>query len=538
VSKAALAPRSVITGALTVLAPLLVWIALVVPDQLDRVSPLAFLRLPIEGLLILLVGLLLPVRVGRVVGVLAGIGLGALIVLKALNAVFVVVLGRPFNPVTDGSYLGSGFGVLQDAIGPGRALAVAVGAVLAVAMVVVLATAAVLRVLRTTVRRRGAAGWVAVALGVAWTLCAVLGVQAGGGPVAATSASAFTARTTAPPLATEDAYAATPGQDLLTGLRGKDVLVVFVESYGRVALQDPQISPPVLAALDRGDKRLHAAGFSARSGFLTSPTYAGLSWLAHSTLESGQWISDQGRYDKLLASQRLTLSSAFRRAGWRTVAAIPANTTDWPEGIAFYGYQHIYDSRNVGYAGPEFGYATMPDQYLLSAFQRDELAKPGHPPLMAEIDLVSSHGPWAPLPTEIGWNEVGNGSIYSSLPPAVKLPKGGWQNADQTKAAYAQSIRYTLDSLTSYIQTYGNKNLVLVVVGDHQPASVVSGQGSDHDVPISVIAKDPKVMAQIASWGWQDGLRPTPDAPVSGMDTFRDRFLSVFGSTPAPSPHR
>jgi hypothetical protein len=393
-------------------------------------------------------------------------------------------------------------------------------------------------VLRTTVQHRGAAGWVAVTLAVAWTLCAELGLQAGGGPVAATGASAFTSRPAAPPLVTQDAFAATPGSELLTGLRGKDVLVVFVESYGRVALEDPQVAPPVLAALDRGDQRLHAAGFSARSGFLTSATYGGLSWLAHSTLESGQWISDQGRYDKLLASQRLTLSSAFRRAGWRTVAAIPANTTDWPEGVAFYGYQHIYDSRNLSYAGPEFGYATMPDQYLLAAFRRDELARPGHTPVMAEMDLVSSHGPWAPLPAEIGWNEIGDGAIFSSLPPALALPKGGWQHTDQVKAAYAQSIRYTLDTLTSYIQTYGNDNLVLVVLGDHQPSSVVSGQGADHDVPISIITHDPEVMDRIASWGWQDGLRPTPDAPVAGMDTFRDRFLTAFGPTPAPSPHR
>ena len=40
---------------------------------------------------------------------------------------------------------------------------------------------------------------------------------------------------------------------------------------------------------------------------------------------------------------------------------------------------------------------TMPDQYTLSAFQRYEPA-PGHAPVMAEIPLVSSHAPWAPLP--------------------------------------------------------------------------------------------------------------------------------------------
>ena len=33
--------------------------------------------------------------------------------------------------------------------------------------------------------------------------------------------------------------------------------------------------------------------------------------------------------------------------------------------------------------------------------------------------------------------------------------------------------------------------------------------------------------------GWEDGLRPGPQAPVWSMDAFRDRFLSAFGSQPA-----
>jgi hypothetical protein len=31
---------------------------------------------------------------------------------------------------------------------------------------------------------------------------------------------------------------------------------------------------------------------------------------------------------------------------------------------------------------------------------------------------------------------------------------------------------------------------VLVVLGDHQPASIVAGQGASHDVPVSIIAAD------------------------------------------------
>jgi hypothetical protein len=71
---------------------------------------------------------------------------------------------------------------------------------------------------------------------------------------------------------------------------------------------------------------------------------------------------------------------------------------------------------------------------------------------------------------------------------------------------------------------------VLVVLGDHQPAKVVSGQHPSHDVPISIIARDPKVLQRIAGWGWTDGLRPDPNGPVWQMSAFRDRFLSAFAS--------
>ena len=84
--------------------------------------------------------------------------------------------------------------------------------------------------------------------------------------------------------------------------------------------------------LDSGTDRLHGLGYTAASGWLTSPTFGGSSWLAHSTLQSGLTIGDQGRYDQLLASPRTTLTSAFGRAGWRTVAVLPSTHGSWPEG--------------------------------------------------------------------------------------------------------------------------------------------------------------------------------------------------------------
>ena len=97
------------------------------------------------------------------------------------------------------------------------------------------------------------------------------------------------------------------------------------------------------AVLAAGTKQLQAAGFGARSGWLTSSTFGGISWLAHSTMQSGLWIDNPSRYDQLVASNRLTLSTAFKRAGWRTVADVPSDNRYWPEGSSFYHYDKVYD---------------------------------------------------------------------------------------------------------------------------------------------------------------------------------------------------
>ena len=84
-------------------------------------------------------------------------------------------------------------------------------------------------------------------------------------PPSPTTASPRCARACAtsrrsPREAAVDAFRDTPGDQLLTGLRGKDVVLAFVESYGRSAVEDPEFAPQVGAVLDAGNRRLRAAG--------------------------------------------------------------------------------------------------------------------------------------------------------------------------------------------------------------------------------------------------------------------------------------
>jgi phosphatidylglycerophosphate synthase len=538
--------RTSIAVVLTILAALLVWGALVAPDHPSRLTPSTFVRLPLEGIVVISLALALPATARRVLAWVVGPALGLLVIVKLLDIGFFATFDRPFDPVADWSYAGIGIETLRDSVGRTDANLAVAGAATLIVAVLVLTTLAVLRLTRVAAGHRRWSLQAVMALGAVWVLCWAFGAQlVSHVQIASTSAAGLAVdkvRAVRAGIAdraifadeiARDRFRNTPGDQLLTGLRGKDVIVAFVESYGKVAVQNSSFSPRVNAVLDEGTERLRAAGFHARSAFLTSPTFGGASWLAHSTLRSGVWVDSQRRYDQLVATDRFTLSRAFKRAGWRTVGDVPANKRDWSEGTSFYRYDKLYDQRNVGYLGPRFAWASMPDQYVLSALQRLELAKLDRPPVFAEVDLVSSHAPWTRIPELIDWGDVGDGSVFNSIPVDQVTEAALWSDPERVRAAYGRSIEYSLNTLVSFVQHYGDNDLVLVVLGDHQPWMIVTGQDPSHDVPISVIAHDPAVLAQIAGWDWEDGIQPGPQAPVWPMNAFRDRFLSAFGSQPA-----
>lgn len=523
-----------------------VWVVLLAPD--DAIArPADWLgRLPLEPVVFLAIVLVLPSRWRSPGAVLGGLVLAVLTVVKLLDIAFTSALSRPFDVVTDWTYLRDAHGLVDDSAGRVAATAAVIGALVLVlgllAGVPLSARHAVRHLDAHLDRHRG--GWTKglALVTAAWLVVAIGHLQVSPGlPLAATPSvglvtdhvrqvhTAVRDREVFARAVARDPFAATPAVDLLSGLRGKDVLVVFVESYGEVAVTGSPESAAVSSTLDQGTSLLRAAGYSTRSAWLDSPTFGGTSWLAHSTLQSGVWVDSQRRYDQLVATDRLTLSGAFKRAGWRTVGDVPSNRRDWPQGRSFYRYDQVYDARNVGYAGPAFGYATMPDQYTLKAFADRELSSGARAPVMAEIDLVTSHVPWAPLPRMVDWSSIGDGSVFGPIRAEAQTKAQTWRDPASVRAAYAESISYSLESLVSFVRTVHDDNLVLVLLGDHQPSTVVSGPGASHRVPVTIVAHDAGVTRRIGGWDWQEGLRPGPDAPTWRMDAFRDRFLAAFG---------
>ena len=535
--------RRALRLAITVLSVVLVGGVLVAPDRALQFTPAAFARIPVEGLVLVAIALVLPTWPRRIVAAVAGILFALLTLVKILNIAFYLEIGKAFNPVFGWVDIGPALGVVRDTIGPTRTNIALAALWLGLILLVGAITAATIHITTVAARHRRASVRGLAALTAVWVLCAGLSLQLiPGFPVASTSAATLAVaqvRDTQTALRDQrrfdhiihrsDPAASVPASDLLTGLRGKDVVIAFVESYGKAAVQGTSFSPGIDAVLRRGTASLARAGWSTRSAWLTAPSFGGVSQLAHSTLQSGLWVNTEQRYAELVASHRFTLSDAFDKAGWRTVNDSPEDDVAWPPGRQFYHYDQLYDRRNVGYHGPAFSYASMPDQYTLAEFQRLELG-PGHKPVMAEIDLVSSHYPWAPLPTMVPWNKIGNGSIFDSMPARSESPLTVWRNASTVRQFFGRSIQYSLQALTSWVTELNDPNLVLILLGDEQPDSPISRPGASHDVVISIIARDPSVFRQIASWRWQDGLLPGPSAPLQRMNAFRNQFLGAFST--------
>ena len=347
-------------------------------------------------------------------------------------------------------------------------------------------------------------------------------------------------------IADQTAFVAELADDPLEGgpppafeaLAGRDVAVVFVESYGRSVVDGERFRDSARERLADVEARIGRAGLHAKSAWLTSPIRGGRSWLAHATFNSGLVIDSQARFDRLVASPRVSLNRLFGRAGWRTAGLMPAIRLAWPEG-AWYGFDDILDFERLGYAGEPFGWVTMPDQYTLSAFERLVRRPEGADarPVMAEIALISSHAPWTPLSRTVPWETVGDGAIFDGSHRFGGTPAEVWSEREQVREHYALSIDYSLDVLGGYLERHG-EGALFVILGDHQPASIVNGWDATADVPVHLVSDDPALLARLPDTLWSDGMLPADDLPSQPMASMREtlaRRFSAMPATPAPT---
>lgn len=486
-----------------------------------------------------------PTRVLRCLAALTLLGVLA----RYLDVTVQAVFGRALNPYWDGRYLGS---VL--ALGGWSAWTILAGALvllLAVALLYRLLLRA-WRLLALALAARRERAVTALLAAMLLALC-VLPIGADGRlsralrtafarPVtpaiahqAGLLASQLWPGTASRPLATSPDFQA----HSLAGLKGADVLVVFLESYGVCTLDDAAQQSALAPARARLAQQLDERGQGVVSARVRSPTFGGGSWLAHAALLTGVDTRDPGDYERLLASDRPSLVGLFRAQGWRTVAWMPGLQRPWPEG-SFYGFERIADAQGIGYAGLPLGFWRIPDPAAMALLHRQELAAPAgtRAPRFVVFPTLASHAPFRPVPPFDGdWTRLATPQAYSAAQIAQALAQpADWS---QARPAYLEAISASFDWLGSYLAGPAPRGLLTLVIGDHQPWAAVSGEGASWDVPVHAISADAQLLARFEALGFTRGLTPAPSAGAASaarpMEDLTALLLAAFDGRPIAS---
>ena len=322
----------------------------------------------------------------------------------------------------------------------------------------------------------------------------------------------------------DDPAAAIPADQHFAALRGRPLILAWVESYGQSALTDPRQAGPVGDRLRAMQRELTQAGFHIRSGLVESPVIGGRSWLAHGTLRAGIRQDQPLAQRMVLAAGRCGLVCTLNRAGWRTLAAMPGLTLPWLEGPAW-GFETVMDRAAFTYAGPGYGWSPLPDQALLASLSPDWA---GSRPLYLEIVLTSSHAPWTPLPAwKADITGLTDGSAYA----------GDDLRADYTDmaAGYGRSLDYSLHALSDWLVREVPGDALVIILGDHPALDWISA-GQGQRVPLHILTRDATLLDRLDGLDLTDGMLPATGAkPLPMWDIF-PQLLARFRPLPLQSP--
>lgn len=521
-------------------ATLVLHLVLIQPNHPAAMTWRALLLLPLELPAILLALVALgQTRASLVLRIALTVVLTTIVTLKVADFVSFNALSRGFNPVADMPLIDAVLRLLTGTLGPVLATLAAVGAVLAIIVI-----AALLWWAMAVWSRFVVSTGVATVSGLSALLFTGIAVAEIGHVMKRWTlplnppGAAFTARvgvervamvrSTLEELRTfrvavrQDPFA---GQTGLLKAIDRDVVIVFVESYGRSSFDRPLYAELHRETLTGYQGRLEDLALSMQSGFLSSPTKGGQSWLAHATVSNGLWIDNQIRYSAALSSGRETLFHHAARNGFRTATVMPQITLDWPEADRM-GFDLILPAKDLGYKGLPFNWVTMPDQFTFAALDRLVRNGTDTKPQFIQVALASSHAPWVPVPEIIPWDAIGDGSIYNEVATSGDPPEVVWRDRDRVRAQYRLAVDYALQVVMEYAVLHADDPPLMIVIGDHQAAEFIALDDRS-DVPLHVIGPD-HLVQRLTGVAPYAGLLPADDAPALPMDQMRDILLTAF----------
>lgn len=341
-----------------------------------------------------------------------------------------------------------------------------------------------------------------------------------------------------------------------------DIGLYVVESYGRVLDTTPSLNASWRPLLDELSPGLIEQGWHMASGWATAPVSGGRSWISDATVMLGISIRHQSTWSHIQPKVgTLTHLPGWLAAsgGYETVVCRPKDRVRL--GLALrndFDWQHTVFADDIPYDGPLVGWGGIPDQYSLGHLHTQVLPAVQGPRLVF-FHGVSAHGPWDVVP-ELAhdWRAVGEVALQavqgvdavvyeeSENPDAVlkvqarrysptlgdrfKLPGRMFpEKRREYMNAVDYSLRATMASLSLLPET--PRGRLVVVYGDHQPP--ILPRKGEYDVPVHVLASDPRLLDAFLDAGFVAGLHPDAESEAMPLEALFPTLAAAVLGRPA-----
>ena len=127
---------------------------------------------------------------------------------------------------------------------------------------------------------------------------------------------------------------------------------------------------------------------------------------------------------------------------------------------------------------------------------------------------VNSHTPFSPTaPYQPDWTRLLSAAPFTQddVDHAYEA-EPDWMNLGP---GYADAVAYAYTTFAGYVRKRAAHDYVMILIGDHQPPAIVSGNRAPWDVPIHVITNRRDILDGLLARGFTRGL--TPGRPHLGQ---------------------
>ena len=129
------------------------------------------------------------------------------------------------------------------------------------------------------------------------------------------------------------------------------------------------------------------------------------------------------------------------------------------------------------------------------------------------------------------WSLIGDGSIFAPWENAGDPPEVLWQDIERIRDHYAWSVDYAVKVVGRWAERVVDDHTLMIVLGDHQAAPLITGDDASAAVPVHIISGDPALLAPFIERGFIPGTLPALEQASNAprMSQLRHWLQDDFG---------